>query len=126
MALHAPHLKGIFFETAIIEQHLRSESSEEALIKMYLPCISMRRVEDITEVLWGGKVSPPTISEQSKKTYVHIEDWGNHPLQGDKYPYVYVDSIYLRRNWDREYENVAILAATAVNGDGYRKGFGSF
>ena len=31
-----------------------------------------------------------------------------------KYPYVYVDGIYLRRNWGGEHENVAILVAIAV------------
>lgn len=36
---------------------------KEALIKMYLAGVSVRRVEDITEALWGGKVSPSTISE---------------------------------------------------------------
>jgi len=71
-------------------------------------------VEDITEALWGSKVSPATISELNKKAYVHIEDWRNRPLQGGRYPYVYVDGIYLRRNWGGEYENVAVLAAIAV------------
>ena len=36
---------------------------------------------------------------QCRKAYVHIEDWRNRPLQGGRYPYVYVDGIYLRRNW---------------------------
>ena len=49
--------------------------------------------KDITEALWGSKVSPATISELNKKAYVHIEDWRNRPLQGGKYPYVYVDGI---------------------------------
>lgn len=71
---------------------------EEALIEMYLAGVSVRRVEDITEALWGSKVSPSTISELNKKAYVHIEDWRNRPLQGGRYPYVYVDGIYLRRN----------------------------
>ena len=70
----------------------------EALIEMYLAGVSVRRVEDITEALWGSKVSPATISELNKKAYVHIEDWRNRPLQGGRYPYVYVDGIYLRRN----------------------------
>ena len=91
--------KGSSFETAIIERYRRRESSvEEALIDMYLAGVSVRRVEDITEVLWGSKVSPSTISELNKKAYVHIEDWRNRPLQGGRYPYVYVDGIYLRRN----------------------------
>lgn len=120
VTLHVPRLKGVSFETAIIERYRRRESSvEEALIEMYLAGVSVRRVEDITEALWGSKVSPATISELNKKAYVHIEDWRNRPLQGGKYPYVYVDGIYLRRNWGGEYENVAILVAIAVNEDGY-------
>ena len=92
---------------------------------MYLAGVSVRRVEDITEALWGSKVSPATISELNKKAYVHIEDWRNRPLQGGRYPYVYVDGIYLRRNWGGEYENVAILVAIAVNEDGYREVLGA-
>ena len=126
VTLHVPRLKGVTFETAIIERYRRRESSvEEALIEMYLAGVSVRRVEDITEALWGSKVSPATISELNKKAYVHIEDWRNRPLQGGKYPYVYVDGIYLRRNWGGEYENVAILVAIAVNEDGYREVLGA-
>ena len=92
---------------------------------MYLAGVSVRRVEDITEALWGSKVSPATISELNKKAYVHIEDWRNRPLQGGRYPYVYVDGIYLRRNWGGEYENVAVLVAIAVNEDGFREVLGA-
>ena len=121
-----PRLKGVSFETAIIERYRRRESSvEEALIEMYLAAVSVRRVEDITEALWGSKLSPATISELNKKAYVHIEDWRNRPLQDGRYPYVYVDGIYLRRNWGGEYENVAILVAIAVNEDGFREVLGT-
>ena len=90
--LKVPKLKGISFETAIIERYRRWESSvEESLIEMYMAGVSVRRVEDIAEVLWGSKVSPSTISELNKKAYVHIEDWRNRPLQGGRYPYVYID-----------------------------------
>lgn len=126
VTLKMPRLKGIPFETAIIERYRRRESSvEEALIEMYLAGVSVRRVEDITEALWGTKVSPATVSELNKKAYVHIEEWRNRPLQGGKYPYVYVDGIYLRRNWGGEFENVSILVALGVNEDGYREVIGA-
>lgn len=126
VTLNVPKLKGVAFETAIIERYRRRESSvEEALIEMYLAGVSVRRVEDITEALWGTKVSPSTISELNKKAYVHIEEWRNRPLQGGKYAYVYVDGIYLRRNWGGEYENVSVLVAIAVNEDGYREVLGA-
>ena len=126
VTLHMPRLKGVAFETAIIERYRRRESSvEEALMEMYLAGVSVRWVEDITEALWGCKVSPSTISELNKKAYVHIEDWRNRPLQSGKYPYVYVDGIYLRRNWGGEYENASVLVAIAVNEDGYREVLGA-
>ena len=96
--LRVPKLKGVQFETAIIERYRRRECSvEEALIEMYLAGVSVRRVEDITEALWGTKVSPGTISNLNKKAYEHIETWRSRPLT-HSYPYVYVDGVYLKRS----------------------------
>lgn len=125
VTLHVPRLKGISFETAIIERYRRRESSvEEALIEMYLAGVSVRRVKDITEALWGSKVSPSTISELNKKAYGNIENWRKRPLTG-RYPYVYVDGIYLKRNWGGEYANVSILVAVGVTEDRYREALGA-
>ena len=124
--LNVPKLKGIPFETAIIERYRRRESSvEEALIEMYLAGVSVRRVEDITEALWGSKVSPGTISNLNKKAYSNIEVWRTRPLPSDQYPYVFLDGIYLKRSWGGAFENVAILVAIAVNQDGYREVIGA-
>lgn len=123
--LNVPKLKGVPFETAIIERYRRRESSvEEALIEMYLAGVSVRRVEDITEALWGTKVSPGTISNLNKKAYEHIEAWRTRPLSG-KYPYVYVDGVYLKRSWGGEIQNVSVLVAIGVNEDGCREIIGA-
>ena len=88
VTLKVPKLKGISFETAIIERYRRRESSvEEALIEMYLAGVSVRRVEDITEALWGSKVSPATISELNKKAYTSASDHGFF-LQASGFPAV--------------------------------------
>jgi putative transposase len=124
--LNVPKLKGIPFETAIIERYRRRECSvEEALIEMYLAGVSVRRVEDITEALWGTKVSPGTISNLNKKAYEHIEEWRNRPLSGGSYPYVFVDGVFLKRCWGGEFENVSILIAIGVNEFGYREIIGA-
>ena len=120
-----PKLKGVTFETAIIERYRRRETSvEEALIEMYLAGVSVRRVEDITEALWGTKVSPGTISKLNKKAYENIEQWRNRPIT-TAYPYVYVDGIFLKRCWGENYENVSILIAVGVSEDGYREIIGA-
>ena len=70
--LKVPKLRRQTFETAIIERYRRRESSvEEALVEMYLAGISVRRVEDITEALWGTRVSPSTVSNLNKKIGAH-------------------------------------------------------
>ncbi len=123
--LKVPKLKGVPFETAIIERYRRRGSSvEEALIEMYLAGVSVRRVEDITEALWGTKVSPGTISNLNKKAYGHIETWRTRPLTGS-YPYVYVDGVYLKRSWGGEIQNVSILVAIGVSNDGCREIIGA-
>ena len=97
--LQMPKLRKLTFETSIIERYKRRESSvEEALIEMYLAGVSVRRVEDITEALWGTRVSPGTVSNLNKKIYEQIEVWRNRPLKGS-YPFVYLDGIWLKRSW---------------------------
>jgi transposase-like protein len=54
VTLQVPKLRSLPFETAIIERYRRREASvEESLVEMYLAGVSVRRVEDITEALWG-------------------------------------------------------------------------
>jgi transposase-like protein len=116
VTFRVPKLKGIPFETAILERYRRRESSvEESIIEMYLAGVSVCRVENITEALWGSKVSPATISELNKKAYGNIEAWRNRPLTGISYPYVYVDGVYLKRNWGGSCENVSILVAIRMD-----------
>lgn len=125
LKLKIPKLRGVQFETQIIERYKRRETSvEEALIEMYLAGVSVRKVEDITEALWGTRVSPSTISNLNKKVYGQIEEWRNRPLEGE-YPYVYLDGIYLKKTWGGEVRNVSILVAIGVNSEGYREVLGS-
>ena len=119
--LKVPKLRQQTFETAIIERYRRRESSvEEALVEMYLAGVSVRRVEDITEALWGTKVSPGTVSNLNKKIYTRIEKWRTRPIKGE-HPYVYLDGIVLKRSWAGEIRNVSVLVAVGVSTNGHRE-----
>ena len=123
--LNMPKLRTIPFETQIIERYRRRESSvEEALIEMYLAGVSVRRVEDITQALWGTRVSPGTVSNLNQKVYKRIEQWRSRKLEGD-YPYVYLDGICLKRSWGGQVKNVSVLVAVGVNAEGYREIIGA-
>ncbi len=124
VSLEVPRLRHLPFETEIIKRYQRRESSvEEAMIEMYLAGVSVRRVEDITEALWGTRVSAGTVSELNQKIYTTIEAWRNRPIEGE-YAYVYLDGIWLKRSWGGEVRNVAVLVAIGVDKDGYREMLG--
>ena len=96
--LRVAKLRSLPFETAIIERYLRRESSvEEVLVEMYLAGVSVRRVEDITEALWGTRVSSGTISRLNQKIDRHIEAWRNREIVGE-FPYLYLDGVILKRS----------------------------
>ena len=119
VTLRMPKLKGMRFATAIIERYKRRETSvEEAMIEMYLAGVSTRRIEDVSEILWGASVSASTVSNLSDKAFEAVEEWRSRPLTR-KYPYVFVDGIYLKRSWGGSFENVAVMVAIGVNDDGY-------
>jgi putative transposase len=119
--LSVPKLRNLPFESAIIERYRRRETSvEEALVEMYLAGVSTRRVEDITEALWGTRVSSSTVSELNKKINGQIEGWRNRPIEGE-HPYLFLDGIWLKRCWGGKVLNVAVLVAVGVNTEGFRE-----
>ena len=125
VTVRMPKLKGMRFTTAVIERYRRRETSvEEAMIEMYLAGVSTRRIEDVSEALWGASVSAATVSNLNEKAFAAVGAWRTKPLTC-AYPYVYVDGTYLKKNWGGAYESVAVLIAIGVNADGYREVIGA-
>jgi putative transposase len=119
--LQVPKLRKAPFESQVIERYRRRETSvEEALVEMYLAGVSVRRVEDITEALWGTRVSPSTVSELNQKIYARIREWRDRPIAGE-HPYVYLDGVWLNREFGGEVKPVAVLVAVGVNAEGFRE-----
>ena len=121
VTLKMPKLKGMRFATAVIERYKRRETSvEEAIIEMHLADVSTRRVEDAGEILWSAGVSAGTVSNLNDKAFKAVDEWRCRPPTCE-YPYACIDGIYLKRSWGGSYENVAVMVAIGVNGDGYRE-----
>ena len=123
--LKVPRLRSLPFETQIIERYKRRESSvEEALMEMYLAGVSVRRVEDITEALWGTRVSPSAVSDLNQKLYERIEEWRNQPIEGH-FAYVSLDGIWLKRSWggfNTVFGSTLIVISTGRTPGGAAKG----
>ena len=118
--MKVPKLKGAVFESAVIERYRRREQSvEESLIDMYLTGVSTRRVDDISQLLWGDRIPSQTLSDRLGKVYAEIDAWRERPLEGE-WPYVFMDGVWHKRSWGGSMENVSALVAIGVNADGHR------
>lgn len=125
VTIHMPKLKGARLATAAIERHRRREASvEEAMIEMHLAGVSTRRIEDVSEILWGSSVSAATVPDLDGKAFASVEERRNRP-PGRAHPYACVDGIYLKRSWGGAYENVAVMIAAGADGDGHREVIGA-
>lgn len=121
LSLRIPKLKGEVFRSQVIERYRRREESvEEALMEMYMAGVSTRRVDDISQLLWGERMPPQTLSDKLKKVCEDIDEWRGRPLEGE-YPYVFVDGVWHKRSWGGHVENVSVLVAIGINADGHRE-----
>ena len=76
-------------------------------------------MEDITEALWGTRVSSGTVSRLNQRIYEQIDAWRRRPITGS-YPSVSLDGVILQRSWGGEVRHVSVLLAIGVGSDGYR------
>ncbi len=76
-------------------------------------------MEDITEALWGSRVSSGTVSRLNQ-IYRHIEFWRTRTIEGE-FPYLFLDGWVLKRSWSSEVRNVSVLVAIGVGVNGHRQ-----
>lgn len=119
-----PKLKGIRFTTAIIERYRRRETGvEEPLTETCLAGVSTRRIEGVSEILWGSRVSASTVSDLKEKALEAVEAWRSRPLEGPA-PTSCVDGTCIKRSWGGSYDNVAVMVPIGAD-DGYREAVGA-
>jgi len=77
-------------------------------------CVGSR---NITEALWGTRVSPSTVSDLKQEDLRDDRGVAQSSDRGE-HPYVYLDGIVLKRSWAGEVRNVSLLVAIGVNESG--------
>lgn len=75
---------------------------------------------NITEALWRTRVSSSTVSELNQIIYARIHDWRNRPIWGE-HPSVYLDRVWLSREFGGDVRPEAVLVPIGVNSDGFRE-----
>ena len=83
---------------------------EEAILEMYLSGVSTRKIAGITEALSRVRVGKDAVSRISKRLEDEQRAWRERALE-KAYPYLYLDTTYLKVKWGASVTSLALLAA---------------
>jgi putative transposase len=83
------------FSTRLFARYQRNEKALVlALMEMYVEGVSTRKVKDITEQLCGTSFSKSLVSSLAGQLDSELGAWRCRPLEGEGYPYLFVDARY--------------------------------
>jgi transposase-like protein len=78
-------------------------------------------VDGIVKTLGIEGISSSQVSRMAKSLDTEVEAFRSRPLDGDAYPYVWLDAISIRVREAGRVSKITAMVATAVNADGQRE-----
>jgi putative transposase len=123
--LRIPKLREGSYLPAFLEPRRRSEQALFAVIQQaYVEGVSTRRVEDLVQALGCEGISKSEVSRICQQLDVQVQAFRERPLSDGPYPYVWLDALTQKVREGGRVVNVAVVVATAVNGQGQREVLG--
>jgi putative transposase len=92
-----------------------------ALMEMYVEGVSTRKVKDITEELCGTSFPKSLVSQLATRLDAELQTWRSRPLEGEGYPYLFVDARYEKARTNGRVVSQGVLIVCAVREDGLRE-----
>jgi putative transposase len=123
IALAVPKLReGSYYPDWLLENRRRAERALVAVIaECYVRGVSTRRVDGLVKTLGIEGISRSQVSRMAKTLDEEVAAFRSRPLDGESYPYLWVDALAIRVREGRRVVKVACIVATAVNGEGQRE-----
>jgi putative transposase len=110
------------FSTRLFSRYQRNEKALVlALMEMYVEGVSTRKVKDITEELCGTSFSKSLVSSLAGRLDSELGAWRSRPLEGEGYPYLFVDARYEKARTNGRVVSQGVLIVCAVREDGMRE-----
>lgn len=120
--LRIPKLREGSYLPAFLEPRRRSEQALLAVIQQaYIEGVSTRRVEDLVQALGCDGISKSEVSRICQALDVQVQAFRERPLDQGPYVYVWLDALTQKVREGGRVVNVAVVVATAVNGQGQRE-----
>ncbi|HHE05618.1 MAG TPA: IS256 family transposase [Epsilonproteobacteria bacterium] len=115
-----PYARSGKFETKLFENYSRIDKALVSMIvESYLKGVSTRKVEAVVSAL-DIELSHSTVSNLSHELDELVTEFKTSPLKS-YYPYLYVDSLYLKVFNGSRFVSKAVMIAIGVNEEGYRE-----
>lgn len=115
-----PYARSGKFETKLFENYSRIDKALVSMIvESYLKGVSTRKVEAVVSTL-DIELSHGTVSNLSHELDELVTEFKTSPLKS-YYPYLYVDSLYLKVFNGVRFVSKAVMIAIGVNEEGYRE-----
>ena len=115
-----PYARSGRFETKLFENYSRIDKALVSMIvESYLKGVSTRKVEAVVSAL-DIELSHATVSNLSHELDELVTEFKTSPLKS-YYPYLYVDSLYLKVFNGSRFVSKAVMIAIGVNEEGYRE-----
>ncbi|BAF72884.1 IS256 family transposase [Sulfurovum sp. NBC37-1] len=115
-----PYARSGKFETKLFENYSRIDKALVSMIvESYLKGVSTRKVEAVVSAL-DIELSHSTVSNLSHELDELVTEFKTSPLRS-YYPYLYVDSLYLKVFNGSRFVSKAVMIAIGVNEEGYRE-----
>ena len=109
--------------SSILERYRRKDSKIEDIVsEMFLRGVSTRKVNKITNLLWGSEVSAAEVSRMNKHVKKELIRWLNRPITKD-IAYLIIDGAYFKVRRKRVGTEAA-LCAIGITEDGQREHLG--
>lgn len=123
--LRIPKLREGSYFPALLEPRRRGERALLAVVQQaYVEGVSTRRVEDLVQALGCDGISKSQVSRICADLDAVVEPFLERSLDGDPYPYVWLDALTQKVREGGRIVNVSVAVATAVNREGKREVLG--
>jgi putative transposase len=120
--LAIPRVRDGSYLPSLIEPRRRAERAMLAVVQeAYVLGVSTRRVEDLVEALGVTGISKSQVSRICAALDTEVEAFRGRSLEGETYPYLWLDATYVKVRESGRVVNMAALVAIGVDASGERR-----
>lgn len=122
--LNIPKLRSGSYFPSLLEPRRRTEQALLAVVQQaYVEGVSTRKVDDLLQAMGLTGIDKSQVSRICKGLDEVVQEFRNRPLEG-RYPYVWLDAIYLKVRQNHRIVSLALVIALGVNELGEREVLG--